>query len=175
MKTYLSTQNIKHIFSYSLRKCPNIERFIYTIKRIIYQILEYHKSLEWTKFINLALHIYHNRKHSTIKMTPIEAELEKNRVKLLNIYKEKCEKVNKKRKKPKYECGQTVRVFKDKGKFRRGYLADFTKEYFVIKRVLTNLPVVRYTLSGLDGEEIKGIYDNHTMIITNFLLTRKLL
>lgn len=68
-----------------------------------------------------------------------------------------------------------MRVFKDKGKFRRGYLADFTKEYFVIKRVLTNLPVVRYTLSGLDGEEIKGIYDNHTMIITNFLLTRKLL
>ena len=156
MKVYLSTQNIKHIFSYSLRKCPNIERFIYTIKRIFYQIMEYHNSLQWTKFIDLALHIYHNRKHRTIKMTPNEAELEKNRFKLLTTYKEKYDKINKKRKKPKYECGQTVRVFKDKGKFKRGYLADFTKEYFIIKKVLTNLPVPRYTLSGLDDEEIKG-------------------
>ena len=133
MKTYLSAQNIKHIFSYSVRKCPNVERFIYTIKRIIYQILEYHKSLEWTKYIEMALHIYHNRIHRTIKMTPNEAELEKNRLKLLNIYKEKYDKIDKKRKRPKYECGQTVRVFKDKGKFKRGYLADFTKEDFIIK------------------------------------------
>ena len=159
MKTYLSAQNIKHIFSYSVRKCPNVERFIYTIKRIIYQILEYHKSLEWTKYIEMALHIYHNRIHRTIKMTPNEAELEKNRLKLLNIYKEKYDKIDKKRKRPKYECGQTVRVFKDKGKFKRGYLADFTKEYFIIKKVLTNLPVPRYTLSGLDDEEIKGTKD----------------
>ena len=89
-------------------------------------------------------------------MTPNEAELEKNRFKLLTTYKEKYDKINKKRKKPKYECGQTVRVFKDKGKFKRGYLADFTKEYFIIKKVLTNLPFPRYTLSGLDDEEIKG-------------------
>ena len=98
MKVYLSTQNIKHIFSYSLRKCPNIERFIYTIKRILYQIMEHHNSLQWTKFIDLALHIYHNRKHRTIKMTPNEAELEKNRFKLLTTYKEKYDKINKKRK-----------------------------------------------------------------------------
>ena len=130
MKTYLSAQNIKHIFSYSVRKCPNVERFIYTIKRIIYQILEYHKSLEWTKYIEMALHIYHNRIHRTIKMTPNEAELEKNRLKLLNIYKEKYDKIDKKRKRPKYECGQTVRVFKDKGKFRRGYLADVLIFFF---------------------------------------------
>ena len=49
-----------------------------------------------------------------------------------------------------------MRVFKDKGKFKRGFMSDFTKEYFKIKDVLTNLPVTRYTLSGLDGEEIKG-------------------
>ena len=126
--------------------------------------MEYHKSLEWTKFIDMALYIYHNRKHSTIKMTPNEAELEKNRLKLLTIYKEKYDKIDRKRKKPKYECGQTVRVFKDKGKFKRGYLADFTKEHFMIKKVLTNLPVPRYTLSGLDDEIIKGTRDNFIVL-----------
>lgn len=156
MLTYLTSKNVNHIFSYSLRKCPNIERFIYTIKRIIYQILEHYNSLEWTKFIDLALNIYHNRKHRTIKMTPNEAEMETNRHKLVLTYKTKYDKIKKKKKKAKYEIGQTVRVFKDKGKFKRGYLADFTKEYFKIKKVLTNLPVPRYTLSGLDGEEIKG-------------------
>ena len=157
MKTYLSSKKIKHIFSYSIRKCPNVERFIYTLKRIVYQILEFYESLEWTRFLDMALNIYLNRKHRTIKMTPNEAELEKNRFKLLSTYKAKYDKIHKKKKSPKYECGQTVRVFRDKGKFRRGYLADFTKEVFKIIKVHTNLPVPRYTLSGLDGEEIKGI------------------
>ena len=156
MKTYLSSKNVKHIFSYSLRKCPNIERFIYTIKRILYQLLEYHKSLEWTQFLPNALNIYLNRKHRTIKMSPNEAELEKNQFKLLTTYKAKYDKVKRKKKEPKYEVGQTVRVFKDKGKFKRGYLADITKEYFMIEKILSNLPVTRYTLAGLDGEEIKG-------------------
>ena len=105
MKTFLSSNNIKHIFSYSIRKCPNIERFIYTIKRIIYQILEHHSSLEWTKFLDLALHIYLNRYHRTIKMTPNDAELPKNRLKLLTTYKIKYDKVKKKKRKPKYSCG----------------------------------------------------------------------
>ena len=156
MKLFLSSKNINHIFSYSIRKCPNIERFIHTIKRIIYQMMEYHSSLEWTKFLDVALHIYLNRYHRTIKMSPNEAELEKNRLKLLTTYKTKYDKVKEKKRKPKYSCGQTVRVFKDKGKFKRGFMSDFTKEYFKIKDVLTNLPVTRYTLSGLDGEEIKG-------------------
>ena len=156
MKTFLSSKKIKHIFSYSIRKCPNVERFIYTLKRIVYQILEFYESLEWTRFLDMALNIYLNRKHRTIKMTPNEAELEKNRLKLLTTYKTKYDKVKEKKRKPKYSCGQTVRVFKDKGKFKRGFMSDFTKEYFKIKDVLTNLPVTRYTLSGLDGEEIKG-------------------
>ena len=83
-------------------------------------------------------------------------QLEKNRLKLLTIYEEKYDKIDRKRKRPKYECGQTVRVFKDKGKFKRGYLADFTKEHFMIK----NLPIPWYTLSGLDDENIKGSRDN---------------
>ena len=165
MKLFLASKNIKHILSYSIRKCPNIERFIYTIKRIIYQMIEYHNSLEWTRFLDSALHIYLNRYHRTIKMTPNEAELEKNRLKLLTTYKAKYDKVKKKKRKPKYSCGQTVRVFKDKGKFKRGFMSDFTKEYFRIKDVLTNLPVPRYTLSGLDGEEIKGISLNYIILI----------
>ena len=126
--------------------------------------MEYHKSLEWTKFIDMALYNYHNRKHRTKKMTPNEAKLEKNRLKLLTINEEKYDKIDRKRKRPKYECGQTVRVFKDKGKFKRGYLADFTKEHFMIKKVLTNLPVPRYTLSGLDDEIIKGTRDNFIVL-----------
>ena len=33
---------------------------------------------EWTKLIGKAMKIYLNRKHRTIKMTPLEAEIDEN-------------------------------------------------------------------------------------------------
>ena len=65
---------IFHYLSYSDRKCPVVERFNLTIQQLIYKIMEYKSTNRWIDCIEQAMKIYLNRKHSTIKMSPLEAE-----------------------------------------------------------------------------------------------------
>ena len=55
-------------------------------------------SLEWTKFIVPAMHIYLNRKHRTIKMSPLEAEQDLNQSIVRRTYYEKYMKAGLKQK-----------------------------------------------------------------------------
>ena len=67
---------------------------------------------------------------------------------------EKYVKVGSKKRKPKFSVGDSVRIFKECGKFHRGYMRDFTIEYFTITEGLENLPVPRYKLKEYNGEDI---------------------
>ena len=51
-----------------------------------------------------------------------------------------------------------MRIFKECGKFHRGYMRDFTIENFTITKVLENLPVSRYKLKVYNGEDIVGSF-----------------
>ena len=42
------------------------------------QRFKYHNSIRWIDFVEQALSIYHSRKHSSIGMSPDEAEDEEN-------------------------------------------------------------------------------------------------
>ena len=68
---YLKKNKIHHYLSYSLRKCPVVERFNLTIQSLLYKIMHYNRSLKWVQFLDQAMKIYLNRKHRTIKMSPI--------------------------------------------------------------------------------------------------------
>ena len=75
---YLKDLKIFHYLSYSLRKCPIIERFNLTIQNLLYKIMAKNRSLKWTNYINQAMQIYLNRKHRTIGMSPLSGDLDKN-------------------------------------------------------------------------------------------------
>ena len=49
-------------------------------------------------------------------------------------------------------------MFKERGKFHRGYMRDFTIENFSITKVLENLPVPRYKLKEYNGDDIVGSF-----------------
>ena len=70
---YLKDNEIHHYLSYSLRKCPVIERFNLTIQSLLYKIMRKNNSYEWVRFLDQAMNIYLHRKHRTIKMSPMEA------------------------------------------------------------------------------------------------------
>ena len=67
-------------------------------------------------------------------------------------------KTGKKKRKPKFSEGDTVRIFKERGTFHRGYMEDFTTEIFTITEVLNNLPVPRYKLKEYNGDEVVGSF-----------------
>lgn len=164
---YLKDNKIHHYLSYSLRKCPVIERFNLTIQTLLYKIMRKNNSYEWTKYLDQAMYIYLNRKHRTIKMTPSEAEKDENEKEVRRTYFEKYVKAGLKTQKPKFSKGDSVRIFKERGTFHRGYKEDFTTETFLITKVLTNLPVVRYKLKESNGNEIVGSFFQDELVLYN--------
>jgi hypothetical protein len=97
-------------------------------------------------------------------MTPVEASKLKNEITVYkNLYPEKEEKI----KKPKFKVGDRVRITKKKGKFEKGYTTRWTKEIFVIVKVLNTNPIT-YKINDLKGEEIKGGLYEQELQITKF-------
>ena len=157
-KTYLKQQNIHHFLAYSLRKCPIIERFNLTIQNILYKIMVYERTLEWTKYLSQAMDIYLHRKHMTIDMSPMEAEKDENQNKVRSNLLTYFFKRGLKKRKPKFHVKDTVRIWKKRGTFQRGYDEDFSREYFTIIEVKRNLPVPRYVLKDSHGDVITGSF-----------------
>ena len=163
-KNFLKENHIHHYLSYSLRKCPVIERFNLTIQRLLYKMMHENNTLEWVKFLDPAMSIFLNRTHSTTKMSPLEAEEEKNSSALRKTYYKKYMKHEGKKQKPIFKVGDKVRIFKERGKFHRGYMEDFSEEIFTISNIDTNLPVVRYKLKEFNGNEIVGSFFQNELI-----------
>ena len=166
-KKFLKDNDIHHYFSYSYRKCAVIERFNLSIQQLLYKLMAKNNSYEWTTFLDQAMQIYLNRKHTTIQMSPIDAEKEENQNKIRKIYHSKYEEAAINVKKPKYKVGDTVRIWSERSKFHRGYMEDFSREYFTIIEVLSNLPVPRYKLSDINGENIIGSFFEDEIIRYN--------
>ena len=164
---FLKENNIHHYLSYSLRKCPVVERFNLTLQNLLYRIMAKNNSNEWTKFIDHAMKIYLNRKHRTIKMTPFEAEKEENEKVVRRTYFERYVKAGIKSQKAKYKVGDSVRIWKERGTFHRGYMEDFSREHFIITKVLTNLPVPRYKLKDYKEEDIIGSFFEDELVRFN--------
>lgn len=166
-RDYLKEQKIHHYLSYSVRKCPIIERFNLTIQNLLYKIITYNRSLKWYTFIDQAMRIYLTRKHSTIRMSPLEAEKNSNSVKvranLLNFFHKR----GYRKRKPKFALKDTVRIWKKRTTFQRGYDENYSIEYFTIIKIKNNLPVPRYILKDSKGEKIIGSFFEQELVRFN--------
>merc|ERR1711989_263977 len=101
-RSLMQENKIEHYFSTSDRKCAVVERFNLTIQQLLYKLMSHHRTYSWTTLIPKAMNIYLNRKHRTIKMTPLDAEKQINKKTLEEIYSEKYSEAASHRKKPKF-------------------------------------------------------------------------
>ena len=156
LNRFFDRKNIFQYFSYSSRKSAFAERVILSVKSILYKLMDFHKTNKWVELIPQVLKIYMNRRHSSIKMTPNQAELEESQAELFRIHQIKYGKV-KKREKPKFKVGDTVRVAIEYNREMRGWKQKWSDDIYIVRSILTNLPVVRYVLTDpLDGEPMRG-------------------
>ena len=109
----------------------------------------------WDK-IDKLVNDYNNARHSSIKMTPVEASKKKNENKVRNnLYGDL---IYLKPGKPKFAIGDRVRISKYKRQvFDKGYTPNWTEEIFVIDKVLPTKPVT-YSIVDLMGEAIEGSF-----------------
>ena len=114
----------------------------------------------WINELGNMIDKYNNTKHSTIKMTPIEASKKENEEKLIELYNNKEEskedaKFNAKHERSEFKLGDVVRLWKKKTTFEKGYTTRFTKELFRIQAIHYTNPI-QYSLTDMEYKPIIG-------------------
>ena len=145
--TLYSTQNEE--------KSSVVERWNRTIKTKMWKLFT---ALGKTKYIDILPKLvkeYNNTKHSSIKMTPVEASKKKNEgIVYFNLYGDMVKSSSK----LKFKIGDRVRISKKKRKtFDKGYTPNWTEEIFVIDKIQYTTPIT-YKLKDLNDEEIQGFF-----------------
>ena len=164
VKRILKKNGITHFIARGRTKAQVAERFILTIQRLIYQICRSQNTNNWVSVLDKSMKIYLNRRHRTIKMSPIQAEMDKNQIALTRTHKLRYIKMEQKRRKPKFKIGDSVRISLNRSKFKRGYFQSFSTEVWYVENVMTNLPFARYIVKDANGEVLNCVLNENELV-----------
>jgi hypothetical protein len=156
--------------TYSEFKASPVERFNRTLKTLMWKRFTEENTRRWVDMLDDLMTEYNNRKHSTIKMTPLEAtQLSPKKTKELmaKLYKNPYSDKKFQKKKPVYKVGDWVRVSRQKGVFEKGYHANWSQEIFQIDGISGNFPFVYY-LKDYNKEPIEGSFYEEEIQKTKF-------
>lgn len=171
MKKY----EINHYSTYSKLKASIVERFNRTILHQLWRQFNLQGSHKWLNHLQPIIKRYNSTVHHTIKMRPIDVNVQNQDHLLHTVYKQnQTINVNKK---CKFKVNEYVRISKFKSLFEKGYTPNWSTEIFRIVRVLPTEPVT-YRLVDLNDEEIKGcFYENELLktTLTDIYLIEKVI
>jgi hypothetical protein len=118
-------------------KSSVVERWNRTMKEKMFKYFTANSTRKYIDVLCKLAEQYNNTKHSSIKMTPVEASKKKNENKVWrNLYPD-----DETRQPPKYSVGNKVRITKKKKTFEKGYTPRWTEEVFAISQVQNTCPV----------------------------------
>ena len=137
-------------------KSSVVERWIRTMKEKMWKYFTDNNTYNYIDVLQDLVDDYNNTRHSTIKMTPVEASKKKNEhLVYRNIYPNALK--IKQPETPKFSVGDEVRISKKKKVFEKGYTTRWTEEIFTITKILNTNPIT-YKIADLTGEEIAGTF-----------------
>ena len=146
----LKRLNITSVHLHSDQKAAHVERFNRTLKRLIYNYLTHSASKRYLDVLPQLMSTYNNRYHRIIKMSPFQADQEKNRKRVLaNL----APLYHQDKKNPSYTVGTLVRVKRAKRYFQRGHDESFSRHIYRIARINTVKPRPTYFISTLDNDD----------------------
>ena len=135
-------------------KAQIVERFNRTLKGKMYKYFTANNTRQWVNILPDLVENYNSSYHRSIKMTPNEASKKSNERKArdnLDMYSYPVQK------RPAFNLGDTVRISKYKGKFKKGYTPNYTSELFTISAILYTNPIT-YKITDKNNEVIKGTF-----------------
>ena len=166
---YLKDNNIDIYFPEVGGHASIVERWNKTIQIMIYKYI-YSKEikkgdrrpLNFTTKLNDIVKSYNNRIHSSLGMSPMQAEDPKNRREVFLTHSKRYNKIwnkSKKLNRLRYKEGDLVRVKASKSKLKtRAYDQSFFEEIYKISKVNTHMPIITYSLEDFNGEEVLGSF-----------------
>jgi transposase InsO family protein len=141
-------------------KAQVVERFNRTLKNRMWRYFTKAGSTEWVKVLPDLIHNYNTTRHRSIGMTPVKASMKENEA---LVYKRLFPSEDDKQRMPKFRVGDHVRITVKRGDFRKGYRPNFTREVFIVVKVLETAPTT-YRITAMDGEVIEGSFYEQEMV-----------
>ena len=136
-------------------KSSVVERWIRTMKEKMWKYFTDNNTNVYIEILPGLVKDYNNSRHSSIKMTPVEASEKKNELTVWrNLYPNRLDilGIN-----PKFSIGDKVRISRTKELFKKGYTTRWTEEIFTITKIKRTSPIT-YKIADLNGEEIDGTF-----------------
>ena len=131
------------------------ERWNRTIKTKMWEQFTVQGNTMYIDMLPKLVEQYNNTKHSSIKMTPVEASKKKNEGSVyFNLYGD----METLKQKPKFKVGDKVRISKYKRKVSdKAYKPNWSEEVFTVDKIQSAIPIT-YKIKDLNNEEIKGSF-----------------
>ena len=155
MKELLEKNDITLHSTENEEKSSVCERWNRTIKTKMWKQFTVQGNTVNLNILPKILEQYNNTKHSSIKMTPVEASKKKNES---TVYYSLYGNIKQFSSKPKFKIGDKVRISKYNRKVSdKGYTPNWTDEIFLINKIQSTNPIT-YRLKDLNNEEIQGSF-----------------
>ena len=163
LKALLDNHDIQLYSTENEEKSSVVERWNRTMKNKMWKEFSIRNSTQYVHILSGLVSEYNNTKHSSIKMTPIEASKKKNEGSVyFNLYGD----IQSTKSKAKFKIGDNVRISKYKRKvFDKGYTPNFTEEIFEVYEVKNTNPIT-YLIKDLNDEPIKGSFYSQELLKT---------
>ena len=165
-KAYLNKMGIKLIFTESENKASTCERFQRTLQCKIYSYITQKENLRYIDILDKIVRNYNLAHHSFLETSPINVEKNKHLQNILMV-KHAAKLFNLRRKKPKFQVNDCIRVSLKKKTFSRSYNIQNTYERFIITSVNNQLPIPRYRVKDELNNDIKGFFLENEIIKIN--------
>ena len=114
-------------------KSSVVERWNRTMKEKMFKYFSANSTRKYINILDEMVNNYNSTKHSSIKMTPVEASDKKNKNRVwLNLNGSNLNGKTTNPVKPKFSVGDKVRITKKKTVFEKGYTPRWTEEVFLL-------------------------------------------
>ena len=153
-KSFLRENKIIHYSTASDVKASLVERFNRTLKSRMFRYFTARKTLYYLHLLPKLLLSYNRRTHSAHGKAPVNVT-KKNQKDVWEILYGKY--VKTKLKPAKFQQGDSVRLAKLRGAFKKSYLKGWTDELFIIHTVQETSPR-SYKVRDTSGEILKGSF-----------------
>ena len=134
MKSCLEKNDIEIYSTYNEGKSVIAERLIRTINNKIYKYMTPISKNVYIDILDDTVNKYNNTYHITIKMKPVDVKQ--------STYIDSIKEINDKD--PKLKISNIAKISKYKNIFTKGYVPNWSEEFFVIKKVKDTVPWICY-------------------------------
>jgi len=135
-------------------KSSVFERWNRTMKEKMFKYFTANNTNKYIDVLDDFVERYNNTRHSSIKMTPVEASKKENEVRVYrNLYPD----LTRRPMRAKFKAADKVRILKKKGLFEKGFTPNWTEEVSTVSKIQRTNPVT-YKITDYNDEEIQGTF-----------------